>query len=371
MQRTPATAPAAYCRTRRSARPVSALQLSPSDGAPAAVDASALVFHRDKSTEAHVDGCYGYGAAFVWEDGATAPVRSKASNRCPGCARAVAYENMTMLRQDAEENSAPGHVLTLTSRDPVTSPGAYRTACYLFWRAFRKRWGHVEYCGFIEWTTGDGPRSGGFRRMHSHWLVKGLKAEGLELVEQWVRVEWAKLTGAWIVQLAALETVGGVVGYLALHHEKQSQAPPEGWTGRRLRPSKGYFAIDGRTRRDRAKLWLADHRANRDELDEGARLNLAARKAPKLIFGRSENERAIRDLTAGAPPAGYFDSLPARRALDLQLCRAAAVRADEALADYYARRYREMLRERALRSRAQRALNRAGGRIGVGDPSAR
>ena len=207
--------------------------------------------------------------------------------------------------------------------------------------------------------------------MHSHWLVKGLKAEGLEQVEQWVRVEWAKLTGAWIVQLAALETVGGVVGYLALHHEKQSQAPPEGWTGRRLRPSKGYFATDGRTRRDRAKLWLADHRANRDELDEGARLNLAARKAPKLIFGRSENERAIRDLTAGAPPAGYFDSLPARRALDLQLCRAAAVRADEALADYYARRYREMLRERALRSRAQRALNRAGGRIGVGDPSAR
>lgn len=303
-----------------------------------------------------MEGCYGYGAAFVWEDGRSAPVRSKASNRCPGCARAVAYENMTMLRQDAEENCAPGHVLTLTSREPVTDAGAYRDACAVFWRAFRRKWGHVEYCGFIEWTTGDGPRSGGHRRMHSHWLVKGLSSEQLELVEQWVSVEWAKLTGAWIVQLAELRTVGGVVGYLALHHEKLSQAPPEGWSGRRLRPSKGYFALDGRTRRDRARLWLQDHRADVAGLDEGARLNAASSSAPRLVWGVPEAVKSENALTRGPVAPGYFDSLPARVALDRRLIESAKRAANESDVEYWERRFSEMRTVQALRSRALRRL---------------
>ena len=268
----------------------------------------------------------------------------------------MAFENMTMLRQDAEENSAPGHVLTLTSRDPVTDAGAYRDACAVFWRAFRRTWGHVEYCGFIEWTTGEGPRSGGHRRMHSHWLVKGLAADDVAAVEAWVSVEWAKLTGAWVVQLAELRTVGGVVGYLALHHEKLSQAPPEGWGGRRLRPSRGYFALDGRTRRDRARLWLQDHRADRDGWDEGERITAASSPAPRLVWRVAEAVKVEAALVRGPAPAGYFDSLPARRALDLQLIESARRAAHESDVEYWERRYREMITERALRSRALRRL---------------
>lgn len=290
-----------------------------------------LVFHRDKSAGApseappetqrqpHEPGCFTVGAAWVWPDGTTAPLRSKASNRCPGCARAVAFENMTMLRQDAETNGAPGDVITLTSRDAITDAGAYRQACASFWRAFRKRWGHVEYCGFIEWTTGAGPRSGGIRRLHSHWLVKGLaQRHDRSEIQEWTSAEWSKLTGAWVVQVARLETVGGVVGYLALHHEKMEQAPPAGWAGRRLRPSSRYFSDSGRTRRDRARHWLAARASERRYAQAGVHLGRTAPgPSPALVWGRTLAQKASDELTR--EPGGRFDSLGKRRELDARL----------------------------------------------------
>lgn len=253
----------------------------------------------------------------MWEDGRTAPLLSKASNRCPGCARAAAYEAMTMLRQDAQENGAPGHVLTLTSRKPVTSAAEYRRACEFFWRAFRRRYGHVEYCGFVEWTTGEAPRSGGQRRLHSHWLVKGAEGlHGVVEVQAWASEQWRNLTGAWVVEFAELRTVGGVVGYLALHHEKISQAPPKGWTGRRLRPSAGYFARSGRERRERARLWLWEHRQRRGQSDDGGLLELWSRPAPRVVKGRQEWEKQGDGLVPAEP--GHFATLPAVRAADLR-----------------------------------------------------
>jgi hypothetical protein len=269
----------------------------------------------------------------------------------------VAFENMTMLRQDAEENSAPEHVITLTSREPVTDAAAYRNACAVFWRAFRRTWGHVEYCGFIEWTTGEGPRSGGKRRLHSHWLVKGLQADDLDAVQAWVSAEWAKLTGAWVVEVAELRTVGGVVGYLALHHEKASQAPPPGWTGRRLRPSRGYFGgVSGAHRRERARRWLWEHRnrvvTESGEVDEGALFAAAARGAPRFVWKSTETERGERAAVAG--PGRRFDSPPAVAALDAQLRRAAAYRAAETDEDRFRRVRDEGLVLLATRSRARR-----------------
>lgn len=211
----------------------------------------------------------------------------------------MAFENMTMLRQDAETNSRPGDVLTLTSREALVTADDYQEACRLFWRAFRLRWGHVEYCGFIEWTTGKAPRSGGVRRLHSHWLIKGLRDElDRQAVETWVRAEWKKRTGAWIVDVKRLRSVGGVVGYLALHHEKMEQRPPPGWKGRRLRPSKGYFAASGADRRDRARHWIASNRAARSADPELGQL--APSSPPKLRWGRSEEEKAS-DLISRVP----------------------------------------------------------------------
>lgn len=277
-----------------------------------------------------------------------------------------------MLRQDAEEHSAPAHVLTLTNRTPDMTAGAYRQACSMFWRAFRKRWGHVEYCGFVEWTTGEGPRSGGRRRLHSHWLVKGLAmgvgdrvtaSEGREpctcgdslvCVECWTAAEWRKLTGAWIVQARELRSVGGVVGYLALHHEKMEQAPPPGWTGRRLRPSRGYFARPGAERRERARSWLSERRQRSGGLETGGLLARALRGSPRLVWGRTEAEKRHAALIEDAPPPGHFGSIAARQAGDVRLLRAAEIRALEPEIERLARIYFETRTMLARRSWSKR-----------------
>ena len=293
----------------RSGVPTDPAGRAPGREAPAD---GALVFLRDKSGT-HAFGCFAGGGAMLLPDGRAVGLRSKASNRCPGCARAAAYEAMTMLRIDAETNSAPRYVLTLTSREAVTDSKAYQAACAVFWRAFRRRYGQCEYCGFIEWTTGKAATSGGLRRLHSHWLVKLDQALDLDAVQAWVSDEWRKLTGAWVVQLAELRTVGGVVGYLALHHEKMEQAPPPGWTGRRLRPSRGYFAVSGREMRSRARLWLAEHREGQSEYPRP----FGAERAARVVWGTTEWEKAAEVVSA--EPGRSFDSLPERVALDARL----------------------------------------------------
>lgn len=287
---------------------------APRRGAAADGADTTLVFLRDKSHRSpHAWGCFTSGGGYQHSDGRVSPLRSKASNRCPGCARAAAFEAMTMLRIDAETNSCPGYVLTLTSRDPVSDPKAYREACRFFWKGFRKHWGWCEYCGFVEWTTGLARTSGGLRRMHSHWLLKHDQALDVERVEAWVSSTWARLwNGSWRVQLAPLESVGGVVGYLALHHEKIEQAPPEGWTGRRLRPSQGYFAVSGREIRARARLWLAEHRESQAEWPRP----FGDESPGRLVWSTPQAER---ESTAAAEVGRSFDSLPERVALERRL----------------------------------------------------
>lgn len=217
-----------------------------------------------------------------------------------------------MLRLDAEHHSTPRYVLTLTSAEPVDDAKAYTEACRFFWRDWRKRWGAVEFCGFVEWTTGKAPTSGGLRRMHSHWLVKCDPLDVAE-VEAWVSATWRKYWGAWRVQLAELKHAGGVVGYLALHHEKIEQAPPEGWTGRRLRPSRGYFAVSGREMRARARLWLAEYREQKTEFPRPF-----GDEAPgRLVWGTPEWEKAARQFTV--EPGRSADTLPEREALRRRL----------------------------------------------------
>ena len=97
-----------------------------------------LVFLSDKSGRA-TGGCpsAAFGVAWLLPDGTAAPVRCTASNRCPYCARIAAFEVMTMLRIDAEENDAPTHIVTLTSRR-VLREAALREAHAVFWRGFRR-----------------------------------------------------------------------------------------------------------------------------------------------------------------------------------------------------------------------------------------
>lgn len=282
-------------------------------------DSPSLVFLSDKSGSPR-SCCPSspLGSAWLLPDGSVAPLRCTASNRCEYCARIAAFEVMTMLRIDAEENEAPSHVITLTCRDVMTNSGL-REAHAVFWRAFRRRWGKVEYAGFMEWTTGRGPRSGGIRRPHTHYLVKRLQlpatavttrakgelpcrcgdAEGC--LECWVAVEWCKLAGAWIVQARELKHAGGVVGYLALHHHKWEQAPPPGWTGRRLRTSRGYFAVPNGVLRERARAYLRERHTRLALASEGREEDLEGLLLARLQAGRPKLVRLTPRSLQGSP----------------------------------------------------------------------
>jgi hypothetical protein len=282
-----------------------------------------LVFLRAKSHKGvrHASDCVLVGGAFVYDDYGRppSPMRSKASNRCEGCARATAFVNMTMLRQDAEAGEPPRYVLTLTSSRIRWTGEEYSRACATFWQAWRRRWGKVEYCGFVEFTTGQASTSGGHRRMHTHWVIKARDGLDVRAVQEWVSAEWVKLTGAWRVELARLESVGGVVGYLALHHEKFEQRPPAGWKGRRLRPSKGYFTEPGHRRLAIAKLWLQERQWGR--IDEYGLERVMPPSGGRVVFrGKSWTEIEGRaSSTVLATPGPSFDSLPMRREFERKL----------------------------------------------------
>lgn len=160
---------------------------------------------------------------------------------CPTCGPKKSRELARVLLRDAESDP-PAYAITLTTRDPSTSPATYRDASRNVWRRLRRRYGIVEYFGFIEFTTGRARASGGHRRMHGHYLVKVPDAvpDVLE-AERLVRETWQQTTGAYVIEVAQLVTPGAAMAYLSLHHQKPQQKPPPGWSGMRSRPSRGYF----------------------------------------------------------------------------------------------------------------------------------
>lgn len=207
-------------------------------------------------------GCAAPARGVVWlhPNGAVCPVRCGASNRCWYCARLAAIETALVLRLDALYGEAPTVGMTLTTAAPYTDDGELRRAIEQVLKAIRRRWECVEYCAFVEWTTGRTKLSGGYRRVHVHVLVKGLPVEACPDAESVVRRVWKARTGAHQVEVRELRTAGGATAYLALHHRKSSQGPPAGWTGKRFRPSRGYFSRPVAELRERASQLLAEKR---------------------------------------------------------------------------------------------------------------
>jgi hypothetical protein len=204
--------------------------------------------------------------------------RCKATNRCGHCAMLSAYENAMCLTVDAELARRPTLICTFTTWKPLTDR-EFTDAQAVFWRAFRREWGPVEFCLFIEWTSGKAATSGGIRRLHAHGLMKDFCVEWYSaeispgewatldpeerdgVLEGWFRRQWQSLVGAQVVEVARLRTVAGATAYLGLHFQKRSQQPPRGWTGKRFRPSRGYFNRPIAETRAEAALRLAEARA--------------------------------------------------------------------------------------------------------------
>lgn len=335
-------------------------------------------------------------------DGTLEPVRCGASNRCTYCAMFAAIEAALVVKLDAELNM-PTVGLTTTTRDPNFGLKRLRQAEASLWRWLRKSprgplLHDLEYLGFLEWTTGDGTRSGGHRRPHEHHLAKNI-APDHELMEEIDRVDlngrpvrdrdgnveratrleqivsrkWHEFTGdAWVVEVRPLRTPVGAIAYLTLHHHKREQAPPPGFTGRRLRPSKGYY-----------ELPIDDLRTLARRLASQERVRMAARRTVAVEFAGAEPpddyeldaqlSEALVDALRGFRPSrweGQIELLPdkpldldeaddevARRELVDRLAEALAdVRASEPAELVYVAEREEVDRETGVATRRATAV---------------
>ncbi|MGC2652120.1 MAG: hypothetical protein WA317_00635, partial [Mycobacterium sp.] len=239
--------------------------------------AAALDLHEGLCTPgpAEVPGCDGRyvdrrrGGCLRWperlwllsEHGQLVRGRCKATNLCEYCARLAAVENTEMLALDAMEGDAPECWAVLTTRTATLDMAVFYRGRAKVIKAVRRRWPEAEYASLLEFTTGYGPRSGGRRRPHWNLLVKGVRSVDVdELREVIVRVWCGQVDAGEAGQHVGLvRDCAGLMRYIALHFQKESQAPPEGFRGQRFNCSRGYFT--GRTRAEarelaRESLWL-------------------------------------------------------------------------------------------------------------------
>lgn len=229
-------------------------------------------------------------------DGSYRPVRCGRSNSCAYCAWQAAAQNMLVVGIDARERM-PRHGITLTTKDPAFDQTRFREAIAVWFRWLRREVGPAQYLGLLEWTTGRAATSGGHRRMHQHTLVKGLP-DDVDLDDLWRhgKTRWERLTGAYRIELRELRTPMGALAYTVGHHHKGDQAPPPGWSGKRFRPSKGYFerpivelrAEAARDRSRRVRLLklvdeLQEQDVDPDQLDEELWQQLLKPPAPPTV----------------------------------------------------------------------------------------
>jgi hypothetical protein len=193
---------------------------------------------------------------------------------------------------------APKLAIVLTTRDPHTTPAEFRRATKTLWQALRRaaaaRGGTADYFGRIEFTTGEGPRSGGWRRIHVHYVVKLRGCESGSWVFELVQDTWRASTGAWRVQVEELRTQVGALHYLWLDQAKVTQLPPKEWRGMVDRASQGYFSEPVGVLRERADrgLW-AERLAFSTGLDLGD-AEFMVEQTVALAAERREEDRRLR-----------------------------------------------------------------------------
>jgi hypothetical protein len=243
------------------------------------------------------------GVAWLYADGSLGFVRCGAPNRCDYCAMLTACENAVVIRLDAFDAKGIGGLsegfprmgITTTTANLNLGYDGLRLAQQKLWRQLRREFGEqVQYCGFLEWTTGKSERSKGRRYPHLHFLVKGLDPGMSHAIAARVSELWRKFAHAWQVECKPLYTPLAAIAYLALHHHKREQGPPPGTRNvKRLRGSRGYFNRPIADYRTEAREILKDERAVASivellEVPSGAAEHIVA----ELIAERIDEVRA-------------------------------------------------------------------------------
>ena len=184
--------------------------------------------------------------------------RCGATNLCAYCAKLKAVENAEVLALDALAGNAPAVWLVLTTRTATRDPKPFYESRRQVIRALQRRWPACEYAALVEFTTGYGPKSGGARRPHWNLLLKGIPADEHQAALDVASAVWCSREDA--VPSAqyggAVADAGGLMRYLALHFQKESQAPPAGWRGHRFLKSRGYLSVTTPEAREQARRSL-------------------------------------------------------------------------------------------------------------------
>jgi hypothetical protein len=218
--------------------------------------------------------------------------------RCAACGKIHALTALEMVRNTSERMGNPSVALTLTSWDPYRDvEKTWAKDVEQVIRALRRRCPTLEYLGFMEWTEGSKARDG-LRRPHMHALMRGVPLDLVDDLEQLTRKVWTERTGAHVVELAPLRAAANGVAYLALHHLKPAQHAPEGWSGRRLRPSRGWWGAPAKELREWARENVRDS-GHRHKLKEARKQEAAD------LVEQGVPEEVAHELVCGDP-------LPAR-----------------------------------------------------------
>jgi hypothetical protein len=239
--------------------------------------AASLVLHEEISTpenktfQAEHEEVWREGGCDRWpetmrlvsSDGVARRGRCGSVNLCTYCAKLRAIENAEMLSLDALDYGAPEVWACLTTRTADPSPASFYRAREKVRKALRRRWPDCQDSTLVEFTTGYGPRSGGQRRPHWNALLKGVPVGDVDEAREVVARVWCGQVDAEISRqhVGPVADAGGLMRYLALHFQKESQAPPKGWRGHRFVSSRRYFPNGVPAARERARESLKLGRA--------------------------------------------------------------------------------------------------------------
>jgi hypothetical protein len=244
-------------------------QAPPKADGPTA-EGGALDLHGENS-----DGCPRWSSE-MWLRSSLGEVvrgRCKGPNKCAYCARLTAVENAELLWLDGFHGTEPRWWVVLTTASTEGRQEAYRS----WWEVAKRRAG-CQTARLLEFTTGYGPRSGGLRRPHWNVLVKGNERQARALLDG-----WRSASHSTQGHVAPIDAIDGLMRYLALHFQKESQRPPEGWKGQRLTISKGYLWTTTAKAREAARESLKRKRELRKAEQQGLSGEAALDEADRVL----------------------------------------------------------------------------------------
>jgi len=172
------------------------------------------------------------------------------------------------------QDPRPLSFLTVTTRDPDMPLHDFCESFRALTVRLRRRYGRVDYYGTIEGTSGRYAKDKR-RRMHGHYILKGITESECQVAELLARQTWERSTlrrrgevgRSYRVTLSYVKNGDAAALYLGGYLGKDSQVMDGAWGGRRVRPSQGFYP-NGRvaTREEAESQLIAEVIAHKEGL---------------------------------------------------------------------------------------------------------